>query len=271
MAQGRWFVALVGLVFALASPQAHGQAAKPNHSNAKTVATVTTDHRATDAANQQPKGCPGSQYPRLRCEAIAAQAELEQARQSVRQADQSTRQGGLFRTEILISAVTMFAAIAAAIFAASAATAATGTYKAFVAVERGRLIVAPFDPSLNGTTKAFELEVGATNVGKATCVITRTRLKFAENAHHADASYEHAVDQIMIEQNETKRAGEIKCADITGRPVVHIIIDYKDAISSRTTYATYLINWASLIEANPLYAPGRWFEEIHSPDKPKDT
>ena len=134
-----WDVIIVAALIASIAPQARAQATK--QVEAKNVSTVTANKHSPDTAEDERKGCPGTQYPKLSCEAISAQSDLEQARQAAKQADQAVRQADLFRWEILISAATMVVAFAAAAFAARAASAGTKSYEAFVAAEDAHLVL----------------------------------------------------------------------------------------------------------------------------------
>jgi hypothetical protein len=181
-------VAAFLVALSLVAPQADSEAAKTEDHKPNTVAAVRADKGSANAADHQTKGCPGTQYPRLTCDAIAAQADLEQARQSLRQASQSARQADLFRTEILISFLTMVAAIAAAVFAARAASAARRTVNAFIEVERADIAITlekfrevqgwwAVDDGMGGGTSTkgvvtLDFQVVANNLGRSSALIT---------------------------------------------------------------------------------------------------
>lgn len=171
MKRGLWSVAFAVAVLASIVPQAHSQPAQTQRSYGNAVATVTANKNTADAANDEPKGCPGAQYPRLNCASISAQADLEQARTAEVQARQSVRQGNLFTAEVVISAMTMIAAIAAAAFAAVAARAARNTVIAFVKVEDARLVVefrrGGCMLDVDGNVCFLSLECAVTNVGRS--------------------------------------------------------------------------------------------------------
>lgn len=117
-------------------------------------------------ATKQGSACPGTQYPQLRCDAISAQAAVDQ----VSQADRSS---WLLEIELCISALTAAGAIAAAAFAARASSAASKSYQAFVAAEDATLAI----DFPKGTTieianpeKAwteYQIEVMVVNLGRS--------------------------------------------------------------------------------------------------------
>jgi hypothetical protein len=176
-------------VLASLAPQAHSQPAKAENDKANAVATAKADKHAPGAADDKAQRCPGTQYPNLKCEAISAQSDLETARQSLRQANQSARQGDLFRTEIAISFLTMCAAFAAAGFAAVAARATRDTVKAFIKVEDAHLVI-DLEPSICGsstpaggpTTYNYTFKVTVSNIGRSVARLQRVSISTLEGA-----------------------------------------------------------------------------------------
>jgi len=217
MARGLWFVALAAGALASVGAQASSEAAKPEHTHANAVAPVAADKYAADAANEQRKGCPGTQYPRLNCDAISAQTNLEQARQSERQTAQIVRQIDLFRVELIISALTMVAAFAAAVFAARAATAARATVKAFVEVEQADIFITLENFAFSNVFVRFNIVVN--NLGRSTALIETFAKRWMNSAEDSavgifmgDSSPRivPAGGRLTLERDVIREMGELK-------------------------------------------------------------
>lgn len=130
-------------------------------------AVATPKKAAVVTTTAAPKGCPGTDFPRLDCSAIAAEASVMQARE----ASSATT---LFECELLVSFLALCAAGAAATFAWSASRAAHDSNRPWLEFSEG--VKRPFRVSIN--CAEFELEINLFNRGKspATNVVVLTEL-----------------------------------------------------------------------------------------------
>lgn len=107
----RFLLSIVAVWLFASQAYCQGSAPQKHYDQSKPLPVKPTE--SAPKSEQPAKGCPGTDYPRLSCEAISAQATLNQWRQSADQA-------GWVKAEIVLTAFTLLAAAAAALFARGA-------------------------------------------------------------------------------------------------------------------------------------------------------
>lgn len=179
MGRGALCIALIAAAFSLSgsAPQANGKSAQPQDKQTNAVAAVTTNQKTASAAVEKTKGCPGTQEPNLPCEAVSAKASEQQANQSV-------GYNWLFKVELVIGAITAAAAIAAAGFAARAASAARDTVGVLSEVERADIFVTLENFQYDNVFVRFD--VIANNLGRSAALILSVALEWCRSKEVED-------------------------------------------------------------------------------------
>jgi len=189
MGRGKRAGALLVLALALAAQTSSAKLPHENHQ--KAVPATPAKDPAADAATQ--RGCPGSRFPLVSCEAITAEA-------AVRQADLVSQQTRIAIWDIVLGLFTVLVAGAAAFFAARAAKAARDTVNAFIEVERAKIaitlegfredIATKYDPrtaDVKPTGEAWlKFDAVANNIGRSTALITRVAHGWQKSADLED-------------------------------------------------------------------------------------
>jgi hypothetical protein len=185
-----WLCALWMALASLISGNAPKQNGQPERAQQATAAQKPPPltNQPASASSEQP-GCPGTPTPELSCEAITANATLQQA--------------DLMRGNNWLGLVTAAVAGLAAWFAASAARAATKSYKAFVAAEDAYLSVefpngTIVESSVDGVSQpdTYFLTAIITNLGRTTARV-----------HGCSYGEEHIPIQKTLKTDESEELG----------------------------------------------------------------
>lgn len=205
-----------------APKQSNNHESGPQQHQGQATPTVLAKQPATIAANQPANGCPGTQYPGLKCEAISAEMAVQDHRQSVRQTQ-------LFTAEIFITLLTLIVVAIAAGFARSASIAGHDANRPWIELAEGD--IRPFHVSKDAAK--FKADFHLFNRGKspATNVVTlmvlmpfhpaTDRLKRAEAA-------KRAVEQLLMDKSKRSRKVGITIFP-KAKPTTQYVADEIDA------------------------------------------